>query len=596
MLATTWWRYATLFCCGLISLLGTHSLVAQESASKDLQQMLRAGEFTTALDLASEQTDPQLRDRMYSEIAGAQHSGDTGLNAFDTLARIQDDNLRFGSFDRITDYGGNGFGNDGFGGGQNNQGNQGGVTAQDFTELMNLIQETIDPDSWEQNGGNGRMMPFPSGVWVDSTGTMKRIERDKSGRLDRVRDQVTLEDESLATTVELRKVSLARLERELQMRAAAGKPVPEEMKHLAGIYQLKFIILYPETRDVVIAGPAGPWHYDKLGRAVNTSTGQPVLNLDDLVVCLKNARQNSGQFTCSIDPRQQNLADAKQFVDTTSMKGSAFRKELQARLGKMDVTVGGIDASTHASRVIVEADYRMKLIGLGVEPTVSGLDNYFERIQLTESGDLPEMDQLVRWWFTMDYDSVQTNSDRTVFELNGQGVKLLSESEFWDQTGERQHTGTSSAPAKGFADDFTKRFPEIASTDPVFGQLKNLFDCAIASSIIHKEGLDKKVNWNLAFLAGSAKPGLLSYQVDVAQVPVQVDSILGQRVITHREGRSTRRHTISGFGGGVEFDASKQVSGDKIKVTKTSELSDSRTAAAPKKSAPETWSSSWSWD
>ncbi len=66
----------------------------------------------------------------------------------------------------------------GFGGGYNNGGNdpqrgtpyfgtvgqqaQGGITIADFQILVQLIQQTVSSDSWEQNGGgNGTIQPFP---------------------------------------------------------------------------------------------------------------------------------------------------------------------------------------------------------------------------------------------------------------------------------------------------------------------------------------------------------------------------------------------------------------------------------------------------
>ena len=574
---------------GFLFLLLSIPLTAQQT---ELSELLSAGEFSVALESANAQTDANDRDRMLYEIALAQRSANTGYSAFGTLAQIQDDSMRFGGLEQLTDYGNRFGGENGFGGAAGG-GQQGGVTQQDFDELIDLIQETIDPDSWEANGGAGRLRPFPSGVWVDSQGTLKLIEEDKSGRLDQLLDVKDLvEDTSFLKQTDLRKVSLARLERELQLLAAKGEPTPAEMKHLGGIYKIKYVMLYPETGDVVIAGPAGPWHYDRQGRAINDQTGQPCLNLDDLVVCLRNAKNQQGLFSCSIDPRAENLANAKQFIGTSRLTGKAFRTQLQSTLGQMDVTVDGIDPTSHAARVIVEADYRMKLAGLGVEKTVDGLKNYFDRIYLDDEGQLPQMDQLVRWWFTMNYDSVTTNSARTVFELNGQGVKLLSESEFWNERGEREHTGTSSPAASGFAADFTRRFPEIANQLPIYAELRNVFDCAIVASLIHKEGLDREINWKLHFLSGTAERGLMSYQTDSEGVPTQVDSILGQRILRHRSGSKTIKHTISGFGGGVVFDADEQTTRDKIQVVDSDEL-----ASKHQSSQPETqFQGGWSWD
>ncbi|HMO14184.1 MAG TPA: hypothetical protein PKD64_07600 [Pirellulaceae bacterium] len=52
-------------------------------------------------------------------------------------------------------------------------GNPGGITEADFDDLMNLIQETIFPDSWEDNGGTGRMRPFASNLSLVVTATQE---------------------------------------------------------------------------------------------------------------------------------------------------------------------------------------------------------------------------------------------------------------------------------------------------------------------------------------------------------------------------------------------------------------------------------------
>ena len=64
---------------------------------------------------------------------------------------------------------------------------QGGITEADFDELMDLIRETIDPDSWEANGGNGRMRPFPSTLSLIVTQTQENQDRI-SALLTRLRE------------------------------------------------------------------------------------------------------------------------------------------------------------------------------------------------------------------------------------------------------------------------------------------------------------------------------------------------------------------------------------------------------------------------
>lgn len=73
---------------------------------------------------------------------------------------------------------------------------KGGITEQDFEQLMDLIQETIDPDSWEENGGNGRMQPFPSTLSLIVTQTQENQDRIQNllGRLRELNDvQIVVE-------------------------------------------------------------------------------------------------------------------------------------------------------------------------------------------------------------------------------------------------------------------------------------------------------------------------------------------------------------------------------------------------------------------
>ena len=73
---------------------------------------------------------------------------------------------------------------------------KGGITEQDFDQLTDLIQETIDPDSWEENGGNGRMRPFPSTLSLIVTQTQENQDRIQNllGRLRELNDvQIVVE-------------------------------------------------------------------------------------------------------------------------------------------------------------------------------------------------------------------------------------------------------------------------------------------------------------------------------------------------------------------------------------------------------------------
>src|SRR3546814_6656214 len=87
----------------------------------------------------------------------------------------------------------------------------------------------------------------------------------------------------------------ARLERELQLAWADGRSPDEVMANLAGMREIKYILVYPETGDIVIAGPAGDWKMSAEGRTVrseeHTSELQSLMRSSYAVFCLKNKKK-----------------------------------------------------------------------------------------------------------------------------------------------------------------------------------------------------------------------------------------------------------------------------------------------------------------
>ncbi len=63
------------------------------------------------------------------------------------------------------------------------------------------------------------------------------------------------------------------------------------------------------------------------------------------------------------------------------------------------ITVGGISPKTHFAQVMVEADYRMKLIGIGLEVPPVHLTSYVARANPTQVAG----NALQRWYFVPNY-------------------------------------------------------------------------------------------------------------------------------------------------------------------------------------------------
>ena len=170
------------------------------------------------------------------------------------------------------------------------------------------------------------------------------------------------------------------------------------------------------------------------------------------------------RFGCSITPTAEGLARTKEFVAESNRSPlrpghrDRWLDELRGHLGKQTIEVNGIDPRTRVGRVMVEADYRMKLVGLGLEDGVQGVPSYLSTIRLNKDGSVPPLDVL-RWWFTLNYMRCESTAGHDAFELRGQGVKVLSENELLTATGQQVHTGQSSNFLNDqFAHNFTAAF------------------------------------------------------------------------------------------------------------------------------------------
>ncbi|MBW3542224.1 MAG: DUF1598 domain-containing protein [Planctomycetes bacterium] len=487
-----------------------------------VQAHLAAGEFGPALDLVTNIADDAERAELLKLVIEAQLAAGEFSGARRTAGRIADadhrDRLRSR---RLTE-----------------QSLAGGGSMADFTQLIELIQnETSGP--WEDiDGTGGTLDQFDTGVRVDPNGLLTMLTRqEQSERLKELGIAARTADlnEDMDRASDLRLVSLTRLEREIARRIETGRPIPATMRQLAGLTQIRYVFVYPASSplarggeavvppltkggpggvedpiagsggvgEVVIGGPAEGWRYNEMGIPVGDSAGTPTLQLDDFVTVFRIFSPNGSQFfNCLIVPRQEGLRQVKEFVEASNSRGplrpSAVRnwtEKLQELLGPQDAVFNGVPVDSRVARVMLEADYRMKLIGIGRLDGGSGIPSYFDL--LTPSAirqNPPELDAL-RWWLTMKYEAVLHSAERDVFQIVGASVLCQSENELVDATGQRIHTGKADATNQQFAQNFTNNYAELARRDLVFADLQNIFDLALAAAILHREQAANRSGW-----------------------------------------------------------------------------------------------------
>jgi len=559
---------------GVLAVMAGSLSAAESGLDARIEASIAAGEFASAVRLAREAPTPRQRDASLAAVAAAQAKGGARSASLDSLAAIGDDRVRAEAVTAVA---------------RHLIGGQGGGAQADFESLIELITTTIAPTTWDEVGGPGSIAPFPTGVFVDAEGLLQRMIRlEPTGDLAALRaaGEIPKGPASARKSSPLRKVSLPRLEKWIRLRALVGRRPTEAMQVLAGLERIQYVFVYPDSGDLVLAGPAGDWCVDPENRVVNKETGRPVLRLDDLVVVLRHMMSGrDARFGCAITPTQQGLARVQAVVQEsqkTAIKPSQrteWLEKVRGSLGKQQIDVYGLDPRTRAARILVEADYRMKLIGMGLEEGVAGVESYLAMVNTGPGGSPPPMDVL-RWWFTLDYDALLATEDRNAFALRGRGVRVLSENELLTQEGKRVHTGSSDALNRRFARSFTEHFEALASKYPVYAEMRNLFDLALVGALIREEDLTGKSGWHGAYLVD---PG--GYPVELGPAPRSVATVINHRVI-HRV------HIVAGVSGGVRVDPAPLVRKDRIEVEPHGELKGRRTEHA----GGELTTGMWWWD
>lgn len=429
---------------------------------------------------------------------------------------------------------------------------QGGGTNADFDSLIDLVINTVASESWAENGGGeAEIRPFVGGVWADPQGTLRGLREQApiTPRTVLVRQLAasTAEPDAAAPPADARRyadlrcVSLTRLEGEIGRRAAAGVALDESMLTLAGLQRAEYVFALPGTREVCLAGPAGDWRLDDEARLVSRASGLPVVRLDDLLTLLR--RDPRSPFGCSIDPRPESLARAQRFLAGHAIpRGSRARDRWLSQatdaLGLQDLSYQGIPRDSHAACVLGEADYHMKLLGMGKAQGPAGLQSYLDSIRVEPGEQAPALGA-VRWWFGMHYAAVSVAADGRAYRLKGQGVRLLSENEALSERGQRAPTGQSDQHAQAYAAAFTSSFAALATKYPVYGELRNLFDLSLVTTILATTALAEDAGWSPGLLANADRLPLPRYAA-----PTTVETIASLRQVN-------RELVLASVAGGV---------------------------------------------
>ena len=351
------------------------------------------------------------------------------------------------------------------------------------------------------------------GISIDANGAVAaptvEQERQLAEVLQKARVEVPADLEPFA---QLRAVSLKHIEAALAKCAAEGIAVPEDIKYLAGLQRVEYVLVYPELNDIVLAGPAEGWRFDALGNVVGATTSRPVVLLDDLMVALRTSDSSRLEaISCSIDPTPAGIKRVRSLLGSmrTVSGRQPDRRPIEQAMGPQVVSVTGVPGDSHFARVMVAADFRMKRLAMNFQPApVEAMPSF---MQLISSSRQQVRNMTPRWWLASNYEPLAKDANGLAWQLRGQGVKCLTEEDHFNSEGQREKSVQADSLAQQWAQNMTDRYQELAEQDSAFGQLRNVMDLAVVAALINMEGLLDVAGLEIPQLLQTSEP--LRYDV-----------------------------------------------------------------------------------
>jgi hypothetical protein len=357
------------------------------------------------------------------------------------------------------------------------------------------------------------------GVSIDARGVVTKVRVDELGELVRARTAALAPVPGDLKQAAPRKVSLRRLEAAIAEHRKNGTPLADDMRYLAGLQRIQYVFVYPEQKDIVLAGPAEGWRISPDGEIVGETTNRPVMLLDDLLVALRatEAMRDFG-ISCSIDPTSEGLARFQALIKSQRRAPDdpdPLKRSIEQAMGPQTITLKGVPEDSHFARVLVAADYRMKRYGMGFDdPPLDGLPSYLQMMKASGGGGLAP-----RWWLTLDYDALVTDGAGLAWEFRKSGVKAVTEDRVLMASGQLRDTSRRNPLAEKWAHNMTARYEELAVREAIWGQLRNCMDLAVLAALISHHNLAGKCGWDMSLLLNPDVP------VETYHAPHHVDTL-----------------------------------------------------------------------
>ncbi len=195
------------------------------------------------------------------------------------------------------------------------------------------------------------------GVSIDAEGVVQRVTRAQhDGLLAELRQQVQGAKGDVAKANDMRMISLRKLQEAIIAHQGSGQPLPEDIQFLAGLQRIEYVFVYPEEKDIVIAGPAEGWKVRaEDGSIVGNVSERPVIRLEDLLTAFRTvdaARQEP--ISVSIDPTEAGSLRLNQALKgvTPSTPAELIDAKVREAFGPQQVKFTTVSTASRMAQVL----------------------------------------------------------------------------------------------------------------------------------------------------------------------------------------------------------------------------------------------------
>jgi hypothetical protein len=352
------------------------------------------------------------------------------------------------------------------------------------------------------------------GVYIDAEGVLHT-----TGKPDERLTELRAKAAKLPKEDNLVYISLPKIFAEARALKEKGEALPPAIRHLGGMTRLKYVFVFPEEKDLVIAGPAEPFEMGVPYRPLGLYSGRPVLHLDDLATTLTHVGPGgrTGALGCTLEVPQDVYDRIRKKTKEVGPKGPTIGNRRACELiaeagGPQPVKYIGLQPDNRYAAVCIEADYLLKMFGLGlVDSPTPKVKSY---MALSTTATTPH-----RFAFECAYDPMGVSTDGLAYELRGASLKVVTS--LYSVEKQDVKDGDISYAAKTFTQNFSRHFEEVAKHVPAYADLANLSDLAVLAALIAKDDLHTKAGWDLGWLK--------TYAIEAVAAPKSAQTLCNYR-------------------------------------------------------------------